>query len=430
MTGGGAQLSLTGVQDKYLHFKAEHSFFESSHVTYENFAIESMEITSNGNANFGRTVDFVLASNAELVSGAAMEITLPALTAPGGNTVAWIRSIGIYIMDRAEFKAQASTLELHYAEYTDMWSRLIIPASKRSGYNDLIGELNVITTVTGGGTVNANQISTDSLQLLAATKAQQTILVPFHFWWCQDYTQAIPIGILLYTSLKIRIYFRDVAQCYIVSGGTLATTPALVEVRMFVDYVFLDDYARNRLAREASFYVITQVQHDGGVAVSDSTVNYKMPFMMPVLHLMWGVREDAAIAVNVRRFDWWDRYTGNATQLPDQPMTQARIRINSTDRIEPRDYLYHARYQPYKHHTSIPETRGVWLYSFALFPENSDATGAANFSRSENNNLNITFNTAGAGGIGTANPGELYVFAKNYNYLYIEAGYLTQLYNA
>jgi hypothetical protein len=429
MTGGGSQLTLVGVQDKYLHYKADHSFFESSHVTYENFAIESMEITGNGTANFGRTVDFTIPANSELIAGAAMEVTLPALTAPALNTVAWMHSIGFYCMTKAEFKAQAQTLDTQYAEYMDMWSRLTVPASKRAGYNDLIGEINLCTTFTDGANVNPNQVPGDALQSLAATKAETKFLVPFQFWWCDDYTQAIPIGILLYSTLRIRVYFRAVASCYIVSGGALATTPSLVEVKLYIDYVFLDDFARNRLAQEASFYVITQVQHDGSTAVSDSTYNYKIPYVMPVLHLMWGVREDGATAANVRRFDWWDRFAGNATNLPDRSMTQARLRINAQDRLDARDELYFTRYVPYKHHTTIPTSKGIWMYSFALQPENSDASGAANLSRSENNNLNLTFNTAGGNGIGNVN-GELFVFARNYNYIYIEAGFLTQLYNA
>jgi hypothetical protein len=206
----------------------------------------------------------------------------------------------------------------------------------------------------------------------------------------------------------------------------------------------MNQKARQRIVTKTLLYVITQVKHNGPEAVTGTTYNYKLPFVMPVTELLFGVREDAA--ATAKQFHHWDRYADNNGSvdndtlfynLPDPAISTAVLRLMSDDRFTVRDYLYWARYQEYRHHTSTPSTRGIWGFSFALFPEDSLVSGACNFSTSENNYLNLTFNTStGKNGNATAgigvnnNTGMLYVFAKNVNYVYIEGGYLTIMFNA
>lgn len=448
MTGGGSQISLQGSQDKFLHHRAYHSFFTSTHTTYENFAIESMEVGAQGQINFGRTAKFNIDGQAELMCGGAVEITLPAITPNATDDVAWIHSIGIYIMKRVEFRAQAQILDTHYSEFMDIHQRFCIPASHREGYNDLIGEINMVNRFTDGSTASIGQFSNNAPQVLSSTSKPQTVLlVPLQFWWCTDYRHALPIGILLYTKLNIEIEFRQATDCYIqTSGNNLTVAPTLVNARLFIDYVFLDDAARNRLARDVHFYVFKQVQSasgPSGISVSQGTYNYQLPFVLPVLELMFAVREQAAIAQGVKRYDWFDRWAGNngvlgtPRNMPDEPISQVELKINSQRRLLARGFLYHTRYQSLKHHTATPSSRGFYIFSFALYPEDGEASGAANFSRSDNNYLNFTFNNTNGYGIGgvdatagnSAINGDLYVFAINYNYIYIEAGFLTMLYN-
>lgn len=451
-----SQIALQGNQDKYLHHMAYHSYFSSSHVTYENFAIESMLVPSQGQISFGRNTTYTIPANAELMAGAALYITLPAVTAPviGGNqyNFAWCHSLGFYIFTKIEFRAQAQMLDTQYPEYMDAWSRLSISASQREGYNDLIGEINFISEQSTTGSLMApNYLQYP--QAPVTTKPQFSILVPLNLWFCQNYTQAIPIGVLLYTQLKFVVYFNTVTNLYVLTdntgnfnaAGAMTTQPALVDCQLWVDYVFLDEAARNRIARDAHFFVFKQTQNNGGsITVSTTTYQAKLQIVLPVCHLMTFVRETGTYANGVngpQRWGWFDKFANNPSLLPRSPFLTIEIRINSQRRMEQREFLYHSRYQPFKAHTSIPRSRGIWMFSFALFPEEAEASGDCNFSRAENNTINYTFDTVtqyndvggltpqtgiGAGGI----IGDLYIFATNYNYIFIEAGFLTLLYNS
>lgn len=430
MPGATSQLALVGAQNRFLNYNAQSSFFVSYHTTYEDFAIEPLLVIPQGNLNFGQQTQFNIPSGGDMICGAALEVTLPALTAPNGYDIAWIHMIGIYMFRYIEFKAGTVLLDTHHAQFMDLFSRLMISKSQEEGWNDMIGNINLITRFVNGNTVVPNAYRNDSPQLLASSKPQFTVLVPLMFWWCLDYAMSLTVGVLIYTTMSIIVYMRNANEVYIQSAGSpaLSVQPSIVSANLWVDFVFLDEPARVRLAKQSSFYVIKQIQYPGPIAVNSPNLNYKMPFMMPVAELIMGVQEDAAIAANVRRFDWWDRYTGNANNLPDEPISQIEIKINGTKRLETRGYLYHARYQPFKHHTSIPSTRGIMIFSFALFPEQSDASGAANFSRTDNKYINFIFNTADGNGIGNV-TGNIHLFAISLNYIFIENGFLTLIYN-
>lgn len=442
MTGGATLLSLRGIQDKYLHYNPKHSFFTTSHITYEPFSLESIQIVATGEVNFSKTSKFDLDCGAEYIAGGAFEITLPAIANAGGD-IAWIHSIGIYLIKKLSFKGQSQTYDQHYSEFIDLYTRFTISESRRHGFNDMIGEVNPFWGVING--VNEN-ITADSrsLQFFDSAKDQTTILIPIFFWWCNDFTQALPIGVILYSGLRLEAEFRPASECYIVTQGAITATPSIVNCLLYVDGIYIDKAARNRIAKFAQFYVVKQTQFNDEVTVSDSTLVQKLGFTMPVSELVWGVREDAAVANNVRRYDWWDRYQGNSTHgVPDETMELVTIKLSSQEIEEPRGSMFYNRYLPYKYnHTCIPKSRGVYCKPFALYPEKSMASGDVNFSQSDNNIMIFNFNNnvgadgTSAAGIGATLSGGsgkvsgiLYLFAINYNYIFISSGYMSKLYN-
>jgi len=461
MTGGATQLALSGGQDKYLHMGADAGFFDSRHISYEDFAIESVEITAQGQIDFRRTAKFKFINSAELVTGAYLEITLPQIDAPAETAnyeyfVAWVHMIGFYVFESVNFVVNSTTIDTHYPEFCDMWSRLITPASKREGYNDMIGDVNILTRFGHGHNAYPAQVDPDCLQLMAESKPQTVLTIPLMFWWCNDYNQALPIGILLFCEIYVNVQFKAASDLYevyerdktppnnyAVSTATI-TTPSLVDVKLYVDYVFLNNASRNRIAVKKHFYVIKQTRTNGPQPVTGASLSYRLPFVMPVSELLFGVREDAA--TTAKAYHIWDRYTGNAGDInddvvvyniPDPVIQTATLKIMTDERFSARGYGYWSRYVPYKHHTTIPSTKGIFAFSFALWPEKCQASGACNFSSADNNYLNLTFNQSdgkdGTASVGIGNSGitgMLYVYSINYNYIYIDSGYLTVLFTA
>lgn len=102
------------------------------------------------------------------------------------------------------------------------------------------------------------------------------------------------------------------------------------------------------------------------------------------------------------------------------------MQLNGSDRIATREGRYFNEIQTMMHHTRIPISPGIYVYSFALKPEDHQPSGTCNFSRIDNARLVLTI-----GGLGkqvgrslgvSASGGIIKVFAVNYNVLRIMSG--------
>ena len=68
----------------------------------------------------------------------------------------------------------------------------------------------------------------------------------------------------------------------------------------------------------------------------------------------------------------------------------AKLQLNGHDRFSTRLGDYFNLVQPYQHHTNIPLSPGINVYSFALRPEEHQPSGSCNFSRIDNATLQIS----------------------------------------
>jgi hypothetical protein len=77
MGGGLMQLVAYGAQDVYLTGNPQITFWKVTYRRYTNFAIESIEQTFNGQADFGRRVQCVISRNGDLAYRTYLQVTLP-----------------------------------------------------------------------------------------------------------------------------------------------------------------------------------------------------------------------------------------------------------------------------------------------------------------------------------------------------------------
>jgi hypothetical protein len=97
------------------------------------------------------------------------------------------------------------------------------------------------------------------------------------------------------------------------------------------------------------------------------------------------------------------------------PLHKAKFLLNGTERAAEQFGKYYNQYQPYKYHAGNPSP-GIYVYSFALKPEELQPSGACNFSRIDISQI--------ATSLKTGMPTNLLqkMFAVNYNILRIASG--------
>lgn len=359
--------------------------------------MESMEQTFTGNADFGRKVSCLVARNGDLIHKAYLQIDLPPLTANAGQQVSWTRNIGHIILDEISIEIGGSIIDKHYGLWFTIYNELTQVAEKEDGYNVMIGNTAALTTP-------------------AAAIPAASLLVPLIFWFCTNPGTSLPLIALMYHDVKLNISFRPATECYITSdNAALASVPMLQNVSLFLDYIFLDAAERRMFSQMNHEYLITQLQTNGAESYSNSSIRQKLNFSHPVKELVWVIQPDANVINGANRWvDFTDNGTGSNPYGGNDPLVDAKIQLNTHDRITTRKAAYYNLLQSYNHHTRIPST-GIYVYSFALEPEKHQPSGSINMSRIEGVNLQMTLST------GTS-PVRIYPFAVNYNVLRITSG--------
>ena len=228
----------------------------------------------------------------------------------------------------------------------------------------------------------------------------------------------MPLIALQYHEVKIDITFRAASECYITDDLAAPTsgTPSMSNASLYVEYIFLDTDERRQFAQSQHEYLIEQLQFSSAESFSNSSIKSKLAFNHPVKELIWVLQLDANVASGANR--WTDFTSSGSTPgqqyIGGEPLSTAKLTLNGQDRFSQRTASYFNLVEPYKRHTSGPST-GIYVYSFALHPEQHQPSGSVNMSRIDNATLNMTL-TTGTSAI------KLYVYAHGYNVFRVMAG--------
>ena len=97
------------------------------------------------------------------------------------------------------------------------------------------------------------------------------------------------------------------------------------------------------------------------------------------------------------------------------PLHKLKLILNGTDRAYEQMGKWYNQYQPYQYHSGTPYP-GIYVYSFALKPEELQPSGSCNFSRIDMAQVAVSLKTGVQSGLNQ------HMFAVNYNILRIASG--------
>ena len=455
MTGGGLlQLVAYGAQDVYLTANPQVTFFKQLYRRHSNFAMESVEQTFNGVANFGRRVQCTIARNGDLIGRIYVQATLPSVDLnsitvdTSGTQFRWLNFIGENLINSVEIEIGGQRIDIQYGDWLHIWNELTCPPGKQPAYMDMIGNVpeltNVISNVGPDGGCSSDYVASvpHMSQEARSCTPQYTLYVPLKFWFCRHTGLSLPLIALQYHDIRINIEFNDLRNlCWTNNPQVLDTVNnyGIVACSLYVDYFYLDTEERRRFAQVAHEYLIEQLQFAGDESLTASVNRVKMSFSHPVKELIWVIQRDdfvSGLAYLIDPWkgqqpfnysDYWDRAvldSGYACGTVNgmgggNPVYSARIQLNGQDRFSEREGRYFNVVQPYQHHTTTPSV-GINVYSFALNPEDHQPSGSCNFSRIDNANLFVTLspNTLS----GSTQTCKIRIYATNYNVLRVMAG--------
>ena len=332
MGGGLMQLVAYGAQDVYLTGNPQITFWKVTYRRYTNFAIESIEQTFNGQADFGRRVQCVISRNGDLAYRTYLQVTLPEINqlmglgnySSGENTgvyARWLDFPGEQLVAQVEVEIGGQRIDRQYGDWMHIWNQLTMTSEQQRGYFKMIGNTTQLTFITDPSFSDVES-PCDSMaprQVCAPRNAlpETTLYVPLQFWFCTNPGLALPLIALQYHEVKINLDIRPIDEClwavttlncntnpysnpasagqYAVGRpvpATIAYNQSLVAASLYVDYVFLDTDERRRMAQNPHEYLITQLQFTGDESVGSSSNKIKLNFNHPVKELIWVVQPD------------------------------------------------------------------------------------------------------------------------------------------
>lgn len=293
------QLVAYGAQDIYITGNPQITFFKIVYRRHTNFAMESVQQSLTGtnvsNSTSKKECSCIISRNGDLVTNLYVTSSTPGII--NGDS----------IIDDCMIEIGGQKIDKHYKEWMQIWTELTTPESKSLAYKNMIGSFS-------HGLNKTNQ---------TVSQGGNLIQIPLLFWFCRNPGLALPLIALQYHEVKIKITLGKSDE---IGGGT-ETTKCDAEIKLFVDYIYLDTDERRRFAQVSHEYLIEQLQR----IESNNTNSHNLNLNHPVKEIIW-----------------------------TSPMTNAyetaKIQLNGHDRFTEQEEEYFQLRQPYDYHTAVPGT--------------------------------------------------------------------------
>ena len=316
MGGGLMQLVAYGAQDVYLTGNPQITFWKVTYRRHTNYAMEAIEQTFNGQADFGRRVTCTISRNGDLAYRTYLQVTLPEINQSMQNSTdtnvyaRWLDFPGEQLISQVEVEIGGQRIDRQYGDWMHIWNQLTMTKEQQAGYYKMIGNTTQLTFVTDPSFADVDGPCDSSAprQVCAPRNAlpETTLYIPLKFWFCCNPGLALPLIALQYHEVKINIDLTPIDECLWAVADldgtagasqkvTTAYNQSLVAASLYVDYIFLDTDERRRMAQNPHEYLIEQLQFTGDESVGSSSNKIKLNFNHPCKELIWVVQPDAHV---------------------------------------------------------------------------------------------------------------------------------------
>jgi hypothetical protein len=325
--------------------------------------------------------------------------------------------------------------------HLDFWSAFTVPASKRNGYDNMIGNLSALFS---GATTAENPLPSVALNL------------PLPFFFSRDTGVALPTAALPYNEMQINFSFRKWEELLVINttkdtvvgnkyiqttASLLKEVPMLSSVQVWGNYAIVSNEERRRMGCGVRDILIEQVQtapRQNFTPATNNNPTYDIRFSHAIKALFFGVR-------NTTHNSEWSNYATNSPVAADNnlnysvktsydPLEMVSLIYENTNRLGNMPVDYFSLVNPYFSAPAIPVETGYHMYSYSLRFCDLDPMGSTNYGKLTNVSLVPTGSAAakrGAEGKGVVGQGadfnqtfEFIVTAVNNNIIRISGGAL------
>lgn len=441
MGGGVMQLVAVGSQDQYISGSPEISYFKMVYKRHTNFSMESVRQSFNTKPTLdlnGNTFTCRISRVADLLQEIFFSVELPDIYSSEKFRFRWIPNIACYMINSCSVRIDTQLIDQTWGEWMDIWNELTLTSDKREGYNKLTGNIEEFVNpriqepivVLDNNTISyiyyPEGITEPSIK-------KRRLYLPLPFWFTKNPGLALPLIALQYQNIDVTIELRSIEELYqiyykdedrfispkeyrtkrpqlgdrkiflntdeqyenvinedvnierftVPLGQSYVNKTSSIDIDAYLEcnYIFLDESERRSIAINSHDYLIERVhriEREG--LTTQGTID--MILQNPVKEILWIARRSDVSKTN----DWSD-FTDNSKTI----LKSGKMLWNGMDRFEDKTPEYFNGLQPFQYHTRCPRD-GIYVYSFALYPEKSQPSGSFNASTINKIQMYVTTN--------------------------------------
>ena len=349
---------------------------------------------SDWSVSISRAGDYLLQTWLRLTTPVVALTSASSITSTVGvsRSLRWTRNLMHNIIKECNITFNDLVAARFDNYHLDFWAAFTVPASKRNGYDNMIGNVSDLTDPHGAGVAIPSY----------------TLNLPLPFFYGRDSGVALPTAALPYNEMRINFTFRDFSELLILSYDdeqtnsvaaqpsdlTTGTAPSL-SAAVWANYAIVSNDERKRMACAPRDILIEQVQtaprssFTPGTSVSQS---FDIRFSHAIRVLFFAVRNTTCKA------EWSVYSTASPTvtlsnQVPvvlfypdgaADPILQTSLIYENTNRLTQMGSDYFSLVNPWFHAPTIPDIIGYHSYSYSLDFMALDPMGSTNYGKLTN----------------------------------------------
>lgn len=428
ITSGFIDLATFDELEKYMYGGSDATAYFVREIRKSTWFTQVPVVLSrcNGNAEFGTDHSVNISRAGDYLIYAWLRVNFPSVTLSASNQfgeagrIRWTRNLMHNLVHECCISFNDLTAARFDSYHLDFWAAFTVPAGKRNGYNNMIGDIDEL--------ILPHNPALTVPPTAASPLPAVTLNLPLPLFFTRDSGVSLPTAALPYNEMRISYTFRNWNELLIldnslapagtcpsvqpVSSDLVGGAPVLGQVQTWANYAIVSNDERRRMACAPRNILIEQVQtsplHTFNPTSSGNSIpSYDLRFSHAIKVLFFAVR-------NTTVASQWSNYTAaTPVYLPSRgltftpsgavdPIVHTSLTYENTARLQQMGSDYFSLVQPWYHAPVIPLETGYHMYSYSLDFICLDPKGSTNYGKL----TNVSIAPAASTGAQTAANGD------------------------
>lgn len=346
---------------------------------------------ASGQADFGNDWSVSISRAGDYLLHTWLRVEIPKVeldtTHSSTHTIRWCQNLMHNLVREATITFNDLIAARFDSYHLDFWSAFTVPAGKRCGYKNMIGDFDELN---GGG---------------SSSLPSTTLNLPLPFFFTRDSGVALPTAALPYNEMRINFQFRQLNELLIVSDlskandvnqearqpavDKLKDVPRITKSQVWANYAIVSNEERKRMACAPRNILIEQVQSINVSSYDPSSrYTFDLRFAHAIKVLFFAVR-------NSTHTSEWSNYKVHSPLTGSNgivdldynavdPIKQTSLVYENTNRLAQMGSDYFSLVNPYYHAPFVPQETGYHMYSYSLDFCALDPMGSTNYGKLTN----------------------------------------------